>query len=509
MNSPLIDGEQPLKPSLSPVTQVFISMGLAVIAADFLVYHSNPATGFSIFCLFMAMLVMWNRSKQRLHSTVGVLAVLLIISTIAGVLHSSFSNVLCLITLTFALAADSFYVHIQRTFVRITGLFRKIYYLPFRWLDLTSQWVESRVLKSNDTPSQTGKRILFAVKVVVPAFIILVPFVLLLMGGNAIFAKELANVFTSLIHLLEAIQFPSILHILFWAGVAICAAYLVYPPYLNAPAVLVENPPLPQTSLVPLSAAQFIAILGGGNLLYALVNGIDIRYLWLQDNIPEGITYTDYVHSGVYYLIASVFLSALVMTMMKEARPGVVQHSKPVRILASLWIAQNGILILSTALRLKKYVDEFLLTTTRVYVIYFLLLVLAGFIALAWYILKNKRFTWLLCTNVVLTFFLFFIIQFDLTSTWVARYNVTNHALAGKSIDIKYLEELGPPAWPALIELAQKDGDAVVKTQAHGVLQKIIINRAATKPKPWQSFQWHHHRAAKALEEYQKEKGIL
>jgi len=74
-------------------------------------------------------------------------------------------------------------------------------------------------------------------------------------------------------------------------------------------------------------------------LFYGIAPGISV-YLWKHAELPNGITYSRFVHDGVYNLIATVIFSALVLTAIFQQSIAVTS-SRGLKVLAMTWIQGN------------------------------------------------------------------------------------------------------------------------------------------------------------------------
>ncbi len=159
--------------------------------------------------------------------------------------------------------------------------------------------------------------------------------------------------------------------------------------------------------------------------------------------------------------------------------------------------------LVSIYLRLKIYVDDYQLTLLRVGVGLFLLLVMTGFVLLGYYIIQKKSFRWLVGSNVISTFTLFYFLQFTNLNGWIADYNVKQWLNEkGRPLDIFYLKRLGPPAWPALLQVAaDQRGFSETKEVARELIQIFVINRSQIPKQTWQSWQWRKSKLTKQLQE--------
>jgi hypothetical protein len=247
-------------------------------------------------------------------------------------------------------------------------------------------------------------------------------------------------------------------------------------------------------------SATVLAVL---NALFFAANAIDVIYLWVNGAMPSGIGYSQFVHHGVYSLIAAVLLSAVVLVAIYQQASSVTDFTA-VRTLSLAWIAQNLALIASVVLRLKLYVDAYQLSELRVYVGFFLLLVATGFGLLTWRIVRAKGLGWLLAANTFATFALFFTVQFLDVARWVADYNVARWQKdTRRTLDVGYLASLGPSAYRALIIAAETPE----RPEAHDAFEvfqekkRYEAERLASVD--WRSWQGRELRNARLLVQHQ------
>jgi hypothetical protein len=210
----------------------------------------------------------------------------------------------------------------------------------------------------------------------------------------------------------------------------------------------------------------------------------------LNGDIPTGVGHSQFLHQGVYSLIAAVLLAAFTLTVLFQQQPSVTRN--PIlRWLAVLWISQNIVLILGVLRRLQFYVHAYQLSELRVYVACFLALVTCGFLLLGREIWKGMSLGRLFFANTVTTFALFFTLQFCDVGTWVANWNVARWIKGDhESIDINYLVSLGPKGWPGLSTIASSYRNAFVTADVRFRLREIAkIERESARHTNWRSFQ--------------------
>jgi len=126
----------------------------------------------------------------------------------------------------------------------------------------------------------------------------------------------------------------------------------------------------------------------------------------------------------------------------------------------------------------------------------FLALVMAGFILLAVRVWQQRTLGWLLHTNMLATFFLFYTVQFLDTERFVARYNVRlwQDVQGTCALDLPYLEWLGPPAFES-IDVVARAGALNIASEAAGYLEtqrtESLQKRDQTSWASWQLRETH------------------
>jgi Domain of unknown function (DUF4153) len=188
------------------------------------------------------------------------------------------------------------------------------------------------------------------------------------------------------------------------------------------------------------------------NLLFAVQTLLDMVYLWGNAKLPDGISYADYAHRGAYPLIVTALLAAgFVLAAMRPG--GAAARSTVIRPLVYLWTGQNVLLVISSMLRLYRYVEIYMLTGWRVAALVWMLLVAIGLVLIVARIVLGQSNGWLVRMNLIsltATLYLCSLVNFPAI---MADYNVIHSKEAsgkGVNLDIGYLYGLGPQALPAL-----------------------------------------------------------
>jgi hypothetical protein len=196
------------------------------------------------------------------------------------------------------------------------------------------------------------------------------------------------------------------------------------------------------------------------NLLFAIQTVLDAVYLWGNAKLPPDVTYADYAHRGAYPLIVTALLAAgFVLAAMRPGGPA--EKSPVIRPLVYLWVAQNVMMVASCILRLRLYVETYLLTTMRIAAFVWMLLVAVGLVLIVARIILEQSNGWLIRMNLIsltATLYVCALINFPAI---IADYNVTHSKETsgkGVNLDTNYLYELGPQVLPALNRAAALPG---------------------------------------------------
>lgn len=118
------------------------------------------------------------------------------------------------------------------------------------------------------------------------------------------------------------------------------------------------------------------------NSALLVVNVIDINWVWFGFTVTEGFSLKQFVHEGTWALIWSILLSMVVLLYLFRRNLNFHPRNGTLKLLATVWVAQNFILGISVFLRNWHYISFHGLAYKRVGVIVFLALVLIGLITL-------------------------------------------------------------------------------------------------------------------------------
>ncbi len=187
------------------------------------------------------------------------------------------------------------------------------------------------------------------------------------------------------------------------------------------------------------------------NLIFLVQTSLDISYLWLGVQLPDGLTYAEYAQKGAYPLIIVTLLAAIFV--MYALKPGSQsEKSLLIRCLVYAWISQNILLTFASIWRTLLYVEAYSLTYLRVIALIWMGLVAAGLVWIIVRIILKKTSDWLVNVNGITLLGVLVLCCFVNFPGIIADYNVRHCFEAtgkGLHLDRLYLESLGIEALPA------------------------------------------------------------
>lgn len=283
----------------------------------------------------------------------------------------------------------------------------------------------------------------------------------------------------------------------------------------NAKFVLDRNRPRARFSFKPMAlkneykAGVFLLLVL--NVLILVLNGLDIYWVWFNFEWI-GQTLKSYVHEGTYFLIFSILISIAVVLYFFRGNINFYKQNAFLKTLSYLWLAQNGILAISVAIRNYRYMEHYALAYKRIGVIVFLLLTVYGLFTVFRKIEKKKTNYYLFSSN---AFALYFALIISSLVNWdrvIANYNFSH---ADQSyVHLEYLVDFSDKVLPNLTfseaQLATMEAQQrQLFTPAHDELtypqyQKIIERRIQEFKVKWEqkgllAWNWAEHRAYQQL----------
>jgi hypothetical protein len=466
-------------------TRAVLSAVVLTALADVLVYGAAPGISYGILAAAITAGILLCRGREGLGFKTLVLCALLGGIAVQFLIQPSASGFFVGILLVAVLS-----LHTVERFASDPAafLFRSFF------SSLASIWLGTAELVGRISTG-AGKSRIRAPKwwiVAVPAFLVLL-FGMMLANANPVFNKLISTAWhNTWVEVADILSRLNLLRLLFWALFFVCA-YGIIRMGRTIPA-RGEPDGKPEKSRRADPRAEFLSCLlsmGGLNVLFVIVNLIDVIYLWLSTTLPEGVTYAKYAHTGSYRLIVTVIISAVVVCAFY--RKGTMQtRSRQARALVYIWVAQNIFLVLSALRRLLIYIDAYGLTRWRIAVVFWVALVVCGFVLVIVKVARNWSAWRLVKANIVSTLILFYIVGFLNLDSLVAHYNVDRY-LQGrtKQMDVGYLVSLDCNALPAIAKLKAAPDPRVAKEASS------YLRRATTRlqEESWDWRSWYYRRS--------------
>lgn len=185
------------------------------------------------------------------------------------------------------------------------------------------------------------------------------------------------------------------------------------------------------------------------NILVLFVNGVDVLFQFGDHTMPEGVTYTSYVHEGVGLLIVNVLLAMLLVLFFFRGRLNYNKSYNAIKILAIIWLAQNVLMLFFMAGRNNLYTEMFGMTYKRIGVYFYLLLTAIGATTTALKVWGKKTNTWLFRINTWLFFSVFVFSSLVSWSRFITWYSLYKSDYVNRA----YLSSMSYQSLPYLVEL--------------------------------------------------------
>ncbi|EDY20816.1 hypothetical protein CfE428DRAFT_2013 [Chthoniobacter flavus Ellin428] len=474
---------------------------ILVWLADFLFWRQTPGFTLGLYFCTVALVVFALHARPGQRWRAGIACGLMGGAAMATAFETSFTNTLVLIGLLAVVVGESCYREIAGTaWARWSEALLSWVCAPGRWPWFFGR-LGSNALVSVGMSKASGDVIARALQAIAPAACLGLVFLIVFQLGNAVF-KELCNrVYTGVIDWLQNFDL-SFDHLLFWFALStLMLAFLQPRKGTEKPRIWTRQWSRVGRSDRTVAIWQSRSILFVINALFFAVNTIDVSYLWWHAELPKGVTHSEFLHSGVASLTFAALLSAVVLaTLFQQSTE--ITRARGIKALALFWIVQNLVLIAGVFLRLKLYVEAYELSTARVYVGCFLLLVTAGFVLLALHVVREGSLNRLIWHNALAVFVLFYILQFPDVGGLVAQFNVDQWRKdRSRTLDFEYLENLGPSGWPALCSVAttedRRRGDVIAVRQI--VLKIARAEHERLAHADWRSFEIRRRAASQAV----------
>lgn len=424
---------------------------LCIAIYSFLFYQQTAGFNFFLFSIAIVASLGWMRRDTSRNKHWYVSALLVLVSGFAVYLHGSrlaiATNVCSLLLFSAQSAAPgtSLFVSFFLSVCSVGGAY------VFMIIDFFDRRAKHAVIAPDGTV--TEKKSSGRVWAILAAVLIVLLFFVLYRSSNVLF-KE----FTKHINL-DWISWP-------WTFFTLIGAVVVYGLfYVRTFGGIGENSKNYQRnldsraeadsnwgdSLMSIDNERFL-----GTLLFALlnvlvlfVNGVDLLFQFGDQPLPEGVTYTSYVHEGVGLLIVNVLLAMLLVLFFFRGRINFDKGYGTMRTLAILWLAQNILMLFFMAGRNNLYTEMFGMTYKRIGVYFYLLLTAIGAATTIVKVYSRKTNTWLFRMNTWLFFVVFVgssVVSWSRVVTWYSLYR-------SDYVNRAYLSQMSYQSLPYLVDL--------------------------------------------------------
>ena len=185
------------------------------------------------------------------------------------------------------------------------------------------------------------------------------------------------------------------------------------------------------------------------NILLFFFNGVDLFYWINKKSLPEGVTFSAYLHQGVETLVVSILLAIGIILYYFRGNLNFYARNQQLIRFTNLWIAQNILLILNIVHKNQLYIHEFGLTYKRIGVYFYLLFSFIGLV-ITYLKVKNTQTVWYLLRRN--SFYGLMILSISSLINWdglIVHYNIQY----AKQLDVTYLLNLNDSVLPELNNL--------------------------------------------------------
>ncbi len=243
---------------------------------------------------------------------------------------------------------------------------------------------------------------------------------------------------------------------------------------------------------------NFLALkyeLKSGWLLFLLLNLILFGFHLVDAFHLMGISgngeidHSAYLHQSVNTLIFSILLAIGVILYYFRGNLNFYKKNQKLKFLVYAWIAQNLILIATTALKNYQYIADYGLTYKRIGVYFYLVLTLVGLMTT---LIKTKylKSTWyLLRANSFALYLVLLLATFFNGDNIITKYNLSQTT----SIDINYLLGLSNKNIAQMKQFAQEHPHLITYEQNQVLLEKEKTFMLEQLERQWFSWNYTDH----------------
>jgi hypothetical protein len=463
-----------------------------VLLADYFFYDLALGGSLALY-LWVTTALVWLRMpprQRRERHTHGVTAAVLGLS--AALIWNPYSLNILLSAAGLAVLAMG-----SKTHWRADPLQWLRQLLGFLFRGWPQVWRDSAVIGRWRESGRSGRSFFqssaFGRKSSVP-FLICGVFLVLFMIANPLVSKWIGDFVRTVANPLFNLEWPPLPRIFLWVMVLFYswALFRYRPKALPIPvAERLASGKVAELTTVDTVIRSLILL----NVLFALMNLLDLRYLWLGAALPDGMSYAEYAQRGAYPLVISALLAGFFVLITFRVG-GAAEKSRWAVILVGLWVGQNILLTVSAGWRLGIYIDVYSLTRLRMAAAVWMALVACGLLWICLRILSHKSNAWLIRRNALTLGTVLYVCAFFNFDGYIARYNVERcEEISGDGapLDWDYLEVLGIEVLPALRAVDPHGELPREFVKEKRALQGELERRLRRDAKHWQSWTGLRH----------------
>lgn len=217
--------------------------------------------------------------------------------------------------------------------------------------------------------------------------------------------------------------------------------------------------------------AILLLLMVNGLLLF--VNVVDIKMVWFENtSLASPHTRSQAVHESTYLLLFSIAVAMAILLFFFRGNLNFLKNNRRLLQLSCLWIAQNGILAFTAAIRNYYYIRDYGLAYKRIGVLFFLLLILFSLWILYLKIRDKRSFFYLFRMEGWAICILLVLMSCFSWDPMIAAYNLAH--FDDEHIDRNFLMTLSHRALPVILEYDHPFENTTNTTPLTGYQQWII-----------------------------------
>jgi len=425
--------------SMGKLTVVFAMVAIG----DFIFYSQPFGWGLGLYSSLILVSLCLSNSlflKERQNRSIALLCIMLLVAMAWDPSTLALALFAFLVILSLIISRQGPITDASPWGSDVIGLIRQIL---VKWLvDFKRKDIIRKRAATHKGPRQN------TIAYVLPPIVLSGVFIYLLSEANPLISRSLdALDWSTLSNLISMKRW------LFWACFGL-TLWGLFRARLNGKVMLEQKPAKSDPGIwFNKSAVKLSLLLFNG--IFAVQNIIDAVFVLGHEELPDGMSFATYAHSGAYPLVFAVIVAAIYVLVVFGEKNTACQ-STLARNLVYVWIGQNVLMTMAALYRLLSYIEAYSMTSLRLAAMIWMGLIVAGLILIICKISMAKTSKWLVNRNTLVlacTLYACCFVDFD---GFIATYNVRHNSEVtsiGPILDLAYLGRIGPSALPALQEV--------------------------------------------------------